>query len=90
MNYKQKYKAALERARMINNGEDVDIKAGTTTCEYIFPELAESEDEKIRKALLEHIVRIDCEVPLGAHHRINGVDNSKIIAWLEKQKEKKI
>lgn len=54
----------------------------------IFPELAESEDEKIRKALLEHIVRIDSEVPLGAYHRLNGVDISEIITWLEKQDSK--
>ena len=33
------YDEALERARALNNGEDVDVEAGTTTCEYIFPEL---------------------------------------------------
>lgn len=53
MNYEQKYKEALERARMINNGEDVDVEAGTTTCEYIFPELRKSDDETIKKHLNE-------------------------------------
>lgn len=85
MNYKQKYKAALERARMINNGEDVDIKAGTTTCEYIFPELKKSKDEKIREMLIKFFSN-----GLDYASSTNGIPDKDIVVWLEKQKEKKI
>ena len=47
------YDKALERARAINNGKDVDVESGTTICEYIFPELKESEDEKIKKEIIK-------------------------------------
>lgn len=82
MDYKEKYEQALERARMINNGEDVDVEAGTTTCEYIFPELKESEDERIRKELIGFL-----QLP---HPQFVGErKQEKWIAWLEKQGEKK-
>lgn len=47
------------------------------------------EDERIRKALVCHISKISTEIPVGALHRINGVDIPDILAWLEKQGEKK-
>ena len=53
MDYKQKYEQALERAKIINPGTadyEVAVK--------IFPEL-ESEGERIRKSLIEHIKGID-------------------------------
>ena len=77
------YDEALERARALNNGKDVDVEAGTTTCEYIFPELKESEDEKI-KELLKHYLEV---------RRCQTKDNEEYIkcnhflAWLEKQGE---
>lgn len=51
------------------------------TIEYIFPELKdkESEDEKIRKALLEHIKGIKYFL---------GISKEQMIAWLEKQSKK--
>ena len=30
-----RYDEAIERARALNNKEDVDVEEGTTTCEYI-------------------------------------------------------
>ena len=45
------YDEALETARKINSGEGVPAPPGWTVCEVIFPELRESEDERIRKAL---------------------------------------
>ena len=47
--------------------------------ETYFPELAESEDEKIRKELIA-MVKLSCT---------NGDDVDKKIAWLEKQGEQK-
>ena len=53
MDYEKEYNAALERARKLHKdavtlGLEQDIK----DYEFIFPELAESKDEKIRKVLL--------------------------------------
>lgn len=77
MDYEKAYKEALERAKnlhedAIDMGENIRAKQ----CEIIFPELAESEDERIRKALIRyHQSMID----------IDGIKGEKIIAWLEKQ-----
>jgi len=78
------YDEALERARAINSGKDIDVEAGTTTCEYIFPELKESEDEKIRKELIEHI-KANQETDYVLFQKFSPED---VIAWLEKQGEK--
>jgi len=51
------------------------------TIEYIFPELKESEDERIRKELIAHCRNTRCVTEEGAE-RI-----AKWIAWLEKQGE---
>lgn len=48
--------------------------------EALAPELAESEDEKVRKALIDGIRQIRCK---------NGVTQEQMLAWLEKQKEQK-
>lgn len=71
----KRYDEAIERARALNNGEVVNIKIGTTTCEYIFPELKESEDERIRKELIDFV-----------KSRLAGFPEcGRFIAWLEKQ-----
>lgn len=44
MDYEQKYKEALSKAAIAYKDEDRHLKA---TLERIFPELAESEDEKV-------------------------------------------
>lgn len=41
------------------------------------PELAESEDERVRKALIDGIRQIRCK---------NSVTQEQMLAWLEKQK----
>ena len=71
------YDEALERARALNNGKDVDVESGTTTCEYIFPELKESEDEKIRKEIIS-ILR-------NAYWTSNKNRFNELVAWIEKQ-----
>ena len=47
------YDEALERARKLQ--ETCDSTTIVGWMEYIFPELAESEDEKIRKWIIENI-----------------------------------
>ena len=71
------YDEALERARAINNGKDVDVESGTTICEYIFPELKESEDEKIKKEIIS-ILR-------NTYWTSNRNRFNELVAWLEKQ-----
>lgn len=74
MNYEKKYKEALEKARQFS--ERPLQEDSSSIVEYIFPELKESEDEKIRKALIRfHKSTIN----------IDGVNGEKIVAWLEKQ-----
>lgn len=75
----KRYDKSLERAKKLQ--ETFDSTAVVGWCEYIFPELKESEDEKIRKWLIN-------EIKIKHHNldeeNIEFVD--KAIAWLEKQK----
>lgn len=74
MNFEQKYKEALERAREELGSGCFD----KGTVEYIFPELKESEDEKIRKSIIELLNEV--------RFTFKYYDINKMLAWLEKQK----
>ena len=50
-----------------------------------FPELAESEDERIRKALRERIIRYDPNNEILIKEE--GISQRQFLAWLEKQGE---
>lgn len=80
MDYKEKYEQALEKAKeLMNKGYDVLMPE-------IFPELKESEDERIRKWLIGYFqqYRIDgMEVVYADSLKVDD-----ILAWLEKQSEK--
>lgn len=81
MDYEKRYKEALERAEtLIEKLESTHIKGFIY---HIFPELQESEDERIRKTLIE-LVR--CNERSG-YFSLNNIETSLIIAWLEKQGE---
>jgi len=82
MDYKEKYEKALERARKIHNGTEFDYEKGMM--EEVFPELVESEDESIRKELIEHI-KANCETPFILFQKFSP---DTILAWLEKQADK--
>ena len=74
----QAYDKALEKAKRL-------YEKGTITeslC-HIFPELKESEDERVRKELIIHCRNTRCVTEEGAE-RI-----AKWIAWLKKQGERK-
>ena len=75
MNYEQKYKDALERAKVL-------YAKGTLDLEEIFSELRESEDEKMRKEIIS-LVKYTKGRRIGYDPRIPQDD---MIAWLEKQK----
>lgn len=81
MNYEKKYKEALERARQFS--EHPLQEDSSNIVEYIFPELQESKDERIRKEIIETFKILgDGKIPVD----INYAD---IFTWLEKQGEKK-
>ncbi len=65
------YDEVLERGRKLK--KTCDSTAVIGWCEYLVPELKESEDEKIRKEIISYI-------------KSSGVvTNKQWIAWLEKQ-----
>lgn len=78
MNYKEKYDTALERARvLIEKLEDAHIKGFIY---HIFPELKESEDEKIRKWLIDWARAVNWSEQFT-------ITKEQVITWLEKQKD---
>lgn len=84
--YEKKYKDAMGMAEEIiryykehNRGDENSIE----DLEGIFPELKESGDEKIRKALIEYFNE-QCDMSDW-----NGVYGYQVVAWLEKQKSVK-
>lgn len=86
MDYEKLYKEALERAKE-KHDEYIHLDNDNVVpkdIEYIFPELAESEDEKIRKALIS-VLKSDFENDTTIH----DIRVGDIISWLEKQGEQK-
>ncbi len=86
MNYEEKYKQALERARKVY------IPIENNILDDIFPELAESEDERIRKKLIcfvENWKKFKPNSPFDdyAVYTSDSGECDKILAWLEKQGE---
>ena len=76
MDYKEKVIALL-------NSQELS-KEQKEKLENIFPELKESEDERIRKELIEHI-KANKEADYVLFKKFSPND---VIAWLEKQDEK--
>ena len=84
MNYKKLYTDALERARYLYNAAmDTGYMGECKTLEVLFPELKESEDERIRKAIIEFFELQEDNTTYSF------IPKQDIIAWLEKQGEKK-
>ena len=75
------HKDALDRARNLHKDAiDMGAKDVIKICEIIFPELAESEDERIRKWLIDTIKAVPND-----SIEWEKIDKSDILAWLEKQ-----
>ena len=80
MDYEKKYNNAIERAK--HAIEDCGDNQGRKEMIYgIFPELAESDDEKIREGLLRHFRN-------KTKPYWNEIAVKNIIAYLERQEEK--
>lgn len=74
--YKQKYTEALIRAKEFVSKDVVEA------LEYVFPELAESEDKRIRNAIYNALKYLETEF---CWDFIDEVDILDVYAWLEKQ-----
>lgn len=82
MDYEKKYKEALERAKQFMTEHPTRAEQDLMTA--LFPELKESEDERIRKWIIEEFkLHYDFE-----SKSLNPMVE-KALAWLEKQKEQK-
>jgi len=83
MNYEKKYKEALEKAKEVYNRKDA-TDGGKLILESMFPELKESEDDRIRKELLDY---------LNERRIIEKLTDTRVkkewIAWLENRGEQK-
>lgn len=84
MNYEEKYKEALEKARIYRN-HLIETGDNTNEIEYIFPELI-NEDERIREEILSVVKQFNKNTTLCG----KNYDYNKWIAWLEKQGEEKV
>lgn len=82
--YEKLYNEALERARANYKADkEMGFLENCDMLELIFPELRESEDERIRRTLVEYFgpkVQLDF---------VRGIPIQKIRDWLEKQKDQK-
>ena len=87
MNYEKLYKEALERAKYALT-TDMD-NSGHWAVKYIFPELKESEDERIRKGIIDFLWKEKIFLQ-EAHSSVENNPKYRFvmdaIAWLEKQK----
>ena len=85
MNYEEKYKEALERVKALIETNTSDALFHLKDIESIFPELKESEDERIRKWCISHFKAAVLVTKNNAEYK--EYLNNKVIPWLEKQKE---
>lgn len=81
MDYEKAYKEALDRAKKVNECKAEDKLPGTRICEYIFPELKEEDDDRIKKWLIAQL-----KIKLGDNATLNNMI-FKAISWIEKQDE---
>lgn len=92
MDYEKAYKDALSRAKDCHVNKkfsELDDNA-QQLCEYIFPELAENEDERIRNYLLDLFSLPATREYMNIKHIGKIPDFDSIYAWLEKQGKKSI
>ena len=80
--YEKKYQEALERAKDILCYKEVRKE----DIEYLFPELKESDDEKIRRWIIDDIRYNINNEPLNNSEYKKKAE--KAIAWLEKQRDR--
>lgn len=65
--------------------EKIAIRFGSNVADEIFSEFEESEDERIRKALLNEFIHLQSK-----GYKFAGLEGEEIVTWLEKQGEQKL
>jgi hypothetical protein len=77
------YDEVIERAKKWRNAPNADKipTYASRVVDNIFPELSESEDEKIRKAIKMHF-------EIDSHLSYSGINKKNILDWIEKQANK--
>lgn len=83
MDYKKAYKEVFDKAKNKMNNE-CSSETTKAVCQELFPKLAESEDERIRKAIIDYLSN-ELHNVLQLTPRTNEVE--AWIAYLERQKE---
>ena len=78
MDYKQKYEDALERCKKEFDFSNLVYPRTKQKLERIFPELKESEDERIRKNCIHFL-------ELQKTHHAATFEIDECISWLEKK-----
>ena len=93
MDYEKLYKETIDKLRKLHNDWDSTQNRAAKEIELVLPELRESEDERIRKELIE---RFNWELKGAEEQDSAGCSRQKDIAmfkrgiaWLEKQGEQK-
>ena len=92
MNYEKAYKEALERAKIWQEHlYEVGDKDYADELNYIFPELKESDDEKIRRGLINGFNEClkSSQYPISAQKYWHNIKIEDIFSWLERQGEQK-
>ena len=83
MDYEQRYKDALDRAKKLK--ENSDNTAVIDGCEQIFPELQGNEDEQMRQWIIDDIrYNMNNETLFHSEYKKKA---EKAIAWLERRSE---
>lgn len=83
MNYEQKHQEDLEAAKgWLAIAKENNNKIAIQILEKFFPELRESEDEKIRKGIIKSIMDLNND-----WLKLHGVTRENALTWLEKQGE---
>jgi len=91
MDYKEKYEQGLECIQEIlsSGQEKIKMTLLKERLQPFFPELQESEDERIRKVLIDYFNRYKEQEECGVK-TFYEIPTDNILAWLEKQGEKKV
>lgn len=84
MDNEEKYKKLIRAIKVLRDMKPHDECLENWIKENA-PEIAESEDEKVRKALIE---LVDCNERSG-YTLLNNISTSSMLAWLEKQGEER-
>ena len=88
MDYEKKYKETLEKVKIWQNHlYEVGDKDYADELNYIFSELKESEDERIRKGIKSILERYKESGEVICPYPFVSID--EVLAWLEKQGEQK-